>query len=357
MAVAHGNACIRAYLTSNSADRIDHITAETAACNRKVFDDSTVAEPAEQTACVVCRAADIPDRMVCTVEMSAEAAGHIVGYAAPVAGILHVDILRHLEVNAGGVHILIIGIVTEVDKVVRSLDKIRILLRSLSRPRHALAHLNSNGGAEDAVRNADGIGRELELCGSGELVIGKLAHAAVAVSRSHLHTRRVKGIALVISDLVGSLFNTDGNCIRLVSVKCRLAADKLYGCRKGRIVSDIAALRYGYRTECRECRLKLCSVVGGGRIDSRRDSSLRSLDCGLRLRAALAAHIVECTHSVLKSPVGDERVGRLVGCHRVPAAVHDVAEAAVGYAEAEHAVKQRLSARGYKALILRGVDT
>ncbi len=64
--------------------------------------------------------------------MSAEAAGHIVGYAAPVAGILHVDILRHLEVNAGGVHILIIGIVTEVDKVVRSLDKIRILLRSLS---------------------------------------------------------------------------------------------------------------------------------------------------------------------------------------------------------------------------------
>ena len=266
MAVAHGNACIRAYLTGNSADRIDHITAETAACNRKVFNDSTVAEPAEQTACVVCRAADIPDRMVCTVEMSAEAAGHIVGYAAPVAGILHVDILRHLEVNAGGVHILIIGIVTEVDKVVRSLDKIRILLRTLALPRHALAHLYSDGGAEDAVRNADGIGRELELCGSGELVIGKLAHAAVAVGRGDLHSRRVKAVALVISDLVGSLFNTDGNCIRLVSVKCRLSADKLNGCSKGRIVSDIATLRFGNGAECRESGLQLFSVIGCGRI-------------------------------------------------------------------------------------------
>ncbi|CDC62301.1 unknown [Clostridium sp. CAG:448] len=317
------------HLARDAADRIVICTAEISAGDGQVFDHGSVTQSAEQSADIVRMTVEIPNSIAASVKMSAKTAGRAVRNRLPVRDILHIDVLRHTEVHTGCLHFLEVAVVTQIRKIIRCFDEIRIIRCSFSLPGHPLTYLDGQRNFQNAVHDINRIVAKRKFSRSREFIPTEGLGMPVAVKCGDFHSCGVKNLAGIIAHLVRFLCHRNCRDIGRIRIQSLLAADQCDGGRKRGIVPHITALRLRNRTEQLQCRLQLRLVSRQSRIVCRFNRRTYRPD-GIRcFRGRILTHIVQGPHAVFKPPIGHQRVGCLIVCHGIPSTVCSVAKTAV----------------------------
>ena len=337
--------------SGNGANEGPVVRADFTARHTDIPNDGVTADVAEQPAC-------IRIQVVQSISLSVKNAVKLLGGRSadrhPVGILTQVKVPGQKENIAregrAGVHA-----VGKRLEFCRSADAVRIVRRPGSLPRHFFPYLNGKRGLEHSVQDVYGAILKAQLARDGQPIVIQFLAVSVIVHCLHHQSGRIKGLPGKVARPVRHLRHGDGSDVGSIRIQRRLPADQRNGGRQRGVIPHVAPLCLRHCTEQRQCLLQLRLIVSRRGIIRRLDGSHRR-PAGIRRVSRVRPHIVQGTHPVFESPVGNQRIGSLIVCHGVPATVHNMAEAAVRQPEAQHPVQQSLAVAGDEARILGRIN-